>query len=254
MEIKAIITDLDRTLLHTDKTLSVYTISTLHRCRENGIFVMAATARPYRSIEDYDNVIGFDGAVTMNGAVIIMPQGKVEFSIKKESAERIAAAISEFPDVFLSFETDRGLYSNRDIPEWSPTVIESFSDIPDDAKIYKILASSGEPQLYENIGQILTCDVYHTIAAGKLIQIMSGDATKWKGVCYMLDALGVSARNAVFFGDDNDDVEPIKNCGLGVAVSNALPVVIDSADAVADCNDDDGVARFIDEKIIRGNL
>jgi len=43
---KAVVMDLDRTLLHTDKTVSEYTYSILKRCHDSGIFLMAATARP----------------------------------------------------------------------------------------------------------------------------------------------------------------------------------------------------------------
>lgn len=66
----------------------------------------------------------------------------------------------------------------------------------------------------------------------------------------MLPRFGVFPSDAVYFGDDNDDIEPIKNCGLGVAVSNAIPSVIDIADRIIDSNDMDGVAKFIEENIL----
>ena len=37
MQIKAIITDLDRTLLQTDKTISPYTLKVFQACKEKGI-------------------------------------------------------------------------------------------------------------------------------------------------------------------------------------------------------------------------
>lgn len=52
---KAIITDLDRTLLRTDKTISEYTHTILKKCHERGVLLMAATARPERII----NLAGF---------------------------------------------------------------------------------------------------------------------------------------------------------------------------------------------------
>ena len=45
--------------------------------------------------------------------------------------------------------------------------------------------------------------------------------------------------------DDNDDLEPIRRCGYGVAVSNALDCVKAAADEVAESNDEDGVARTL---------
>lgn len=79
---------------------------------------------------------------------------------------------------------------------------------------------------------------------------MSNEATKWNSIKQMLAHFGVSPSEAVYFGDDNDDIEPIKNCGLGVAVSNAILSVLDIADRIIDSNDMDGVARFIEENIL----
>jgi len=45
MNIKMIVTDLDGTLLRSDKTVSKYTKSVLHRCCEAGIKTAVATAR-----------------------------------------------------------------------------------------------------------------------------------------------------------------------------------------------------------------
>ena len=66
----------------------------------------------------------------------------------------------------------------------------------------------------------------------------------------MLSHFGISPSDAVYFGDDNDDIEPIKNCGLGVAVSNAIPSVLDVADRIIGGNDTDGVAKFIEENLM----
>jgi len=47
--IRLIVTDLDRTLLRSDKTLSEYTIDVLNRCRAQGVSIAFATARPKRT-------------------------------------------------------------------------------------------------------------------------------------------------------------------------------------------------------------
>ena len=57
---KAIITDLDRTLLRTDKTLSDYTLQVLKACRAQGYRIMAASARPLRNIQPFHELIHFD--------------------------------------------------------------------------------------------------------------------------------------------------------------------------------------------------
>ena len=74
---------------------------------------------------------------------------------------------------------------------------------------------------------------------------MSSAATKWNGVLKMLEAYRIDAARAVYFGDDNDDLEPIRRCGCGVAVSNALECVREAADYITGSNDEDGVAMFL---------
>ena len=66
----------------------------------------------------------------------------------------------------------------------------------------------------------------------------------------MLGAFGVKQSEAVYFGDDNDDIEAIKKCGTGVAVSNAIPAALDAADYITEKNDGDGVARYLEKYIL----
>jgi hydroxymethylpyrimidine pyrophosphatase-like HAD family hydrolase len=39
-------------------------------------------------------------------------------------------------------------------------------------------------------------------------------------------------------------------CGLGIAVVNGIDAVKNAADFIADSNDADGVAKFIEERIL----
>ena len=247
---KAIITDLDRTLLHTDKSVSEHTIAVLKRCRDRGMLIMAASARPLRAILPYHNLIGFDAITATNGAVVSLPQNLLETGIPCENGEKILSAIAQYPDVILSVETSNGLYANREIPVWEPVIWNRFPALPENIILYKILASSQQKPLYEGIESMLTDDVYHTIANNDLIQIMSKRATKWNGIKHMLSHFNIFARDAVYFGDDNDDIEPIKNCGLGVAVANAIPAVLAAADHITAGNDQDGVANFLENAIL----
>lgn len=247
---KAVITDLDRTLLHTDKSLSEYTVSVLKKCREKGILIMAASARAIRDIRIYDQLLHFDAVTAINGAIVSLPQKTLEFGISRNSGESNLSAIMNFPDVFLSIETSGGLYSNRDIPAWEPIIYDQFPALPKNVILYKILASSKQKPLYAGIEAVLTDDVYHTIANNELIQIMSNEASKWNGIKHMLSHFGVSPGDAVYFGDDNDDLEAIKNCGVGIAVSNAIPAALAAADHIIDSNDADGVAKFIEANLL----
>lgn len=247
---KAIITDLDRTLLRTDKTVSEYTLSILKKCHDRGILLMAATARPERAILTYRDQIGFEAITTLNGARIILPDGIIENGILPSSAETILEKVIKIPDLVLSMETGNGIFSNVPIPEWDAAVFNGFPALPTESILYKLLLSGKTDIILQEAKKVLTADTYMTVAEGKLIQIMSTASTKWNGIKTMLKAVGVKQSDVIYFGDDNDDIEPIKHCGVGVAVSNAIDEVLDAADFITESNDMDGVARYIEKNLL----
>ena len=48
----------------------------------------------------------------------------------------------------------------------------------------------------------------------------------------------------------NDDIQPIKKCGIGVAVANSISKVLEAADVITLSNDEDGVALWIEERLL----
>ena len=240
----AVIMDLDRTLLRTDKSVSEYTLGVLREWREAGAYLFAATARPERAITAYRELIGFDAVTTLNGARTITSGGVTENAIGSEHAAAILKELEEIDGAVISVEAENGIYANAEIPLWQPEVMRNLSRLTEQQKIYKILASHPEISPEEILIR-LPDGVYSTVADKKLRQYMSLAATKWAGITRMLRDAGLSAGQAVYFGDDNDDLEPIVRCGYGVAVGNALDHVKEAADEVTQSNDDDGVARCL---------
>lgn len=247
---KAVIVDLDRTLLRTNKTISEYTLNIIQKCHDKGIAIMAATARPERSILTYQKQICFDAITTLNGARIILPDKVIENGIAHISAKRIISKLITISDTLISIETNEGIYSNATIPEWNSNYYAGFPDLPTQGALFKILASSQSNMLYHQIRNMLTDDVYYTVANTDLVQIMSRKATKWNGIKAMLESLNILPQDTIYFGDDNDDIEPIRMCGLGVAVSNAIKEVRNEADYITGSNDEDGVAHFIEINLL----
>lgn len=244
---KVIITDLDRTLLKTDKNLSEHTIQIMQECRRRGYFVMAATARPARAIRPYMKAVHFNAVTTLNGARTILMDHAVDITIPRESVLSIIEKLMKIDDITISVETEEGIFSNKDIPDWMPTVYDNLLTAPLPENIYKIIVSSASTDLSNLLPASLTPDTYCSVANGELYQILASKATKWNGVLTMLREYGLSAEDAIYFGDDNDDIEAMQNSKIGVAVSNAIPDVLAIADAVTSSNDEDGVAEYIEK-------
>ena len=251
---KGIIVDLDRPLLRTAKTISDYTLQVLQKCHPKGILIMAATARPERAITMYHRQVRFDAMTVMNGADVVFP-GKVEGNrqgneISRESAEVILQRLCDLSSIILSLECGNEVYANIEIPEWNAIVFTGFPKLPTEGPVYKILASRENENIGPIVATLLTEDTYCTVANGNLVQIMNKKATKWNGIRMMLEVCNIAPENAVYFGDDNDDIEALRNCGTGVAVENAIEAVKEAADVVVESNDEDGVAKWIERNLL----
>lgn len=249
MKIKAIILDLDGTVLRNDKQVSPHTLEVLNRCRELGMKIMIASARPLRDVIQFTESIRPDMIAALNGAKIVFPDHETHSEIDPKQAEALLGQLCSL-NVPLSLEMGNEVYSNVPIPEYPSTIYSGFPVLPDGEAPYKILVNQVSDSLIHTVEAMLPENLYTTIAIGKMIQIMDRRASKWNAVKAMLSSIDCSSLDAIYFGDDYDDIPPIRECGIGVAMGNAIDAVKASADYIAPSNEDDGVAGFLENFIL----
>jgi len=59
--------------------------------------------------------------------------------------------------------------------------------------------------------------------------------------------LNVDISNIVAFGDDFNDIEMAKNCGIGIAMENGINELKSIAKYICKNNNEDGVGNWIKE-------
>ena len=250
-KVKTIVVDLDRTLLHTDKSLSAYTLGVLKKCKDRRIKIMVATARPLRTAKQYCEMIDTDAVVVSNGARILCGNQRTEYGICQQSAAQLLAALQRDPSLLITLETGDVAYSNRPIADYETVISDDLVGLAKEEGALKILVRLDNEETLPIVEESLTEDLHYTVANGHLIQIMDKAATKWNGIKAMLDRCNASPYETAYFGDDHDDIEPIKMCGMGIAVSNGIDEVKAVADYIADSNDADGVAKFVEQTFLK---
>ena len=80
------------------------------------------------------------------------------------------------------------------------------------------------------------------------------EATKEKAILKACEIYGIALEDVTAFGDDAPDIGMLKLCGTIVVMGNALDIVKEAADIVNDSNDDDGIAKYLEQIIFRRNL
>jgi len=263
--IRIIFSDLDGTLLNSDRKLSKANIEAVKKIREKGILFVAATARPERAIEEYCSRIEFDGIISLNGAVVRCKDKNIYNGIPYNVISEIIKVLCAKNNKTVAIETDKGIYSNTVLKDWG---VDKVSDLIEEIKncvVFKVLVFGKNNKLErkalneenmlsldeieEEVRSLVGEKTYYTISENWICQIMSSNATKRSGMKEVLETLGISKDKSMYFGDDNDDISCIKNAGIGVAMGNAIPKAKEAADIIIKTNDEDGIADFLSKNL-----
>lgn len=252
MAIKMIVTDLDRTLLRDDKTISPYTAGTLEKLHASGVPFVIATARPTRAVRKTMPWLRYDGAVFFNGAVVTAGGESLRAYKIDGALDIVRAILRDKPETQLSVEMEDYLYSNmppESLGDWGSDYgyTRDFHETAG-RQVEKILISSEniQPEGWEReYAKYIPEDLYMQMSEGTLLMVMNRQATKLNGIRLLAERYGVGLGEIAAFGDDVNDIEMLTACGVGVAVGNALPEVKAAADEVCGSNEEEGVARWI---------
>lgn len=258
MSIKMIVTDLDRTLLRTDKTISDYTADVLKRCLEKDIKIVLATARPLRLVRDYLEIIPANGVIANNGGTISIDNATIcEYMIPEDTKNAILYDLSHNEVIKrMSAESGDTLFSNYRPPKilassyskWNAVFTDFTSKV--DTNFCKISIHSDYPETVSAIvAKYPELHVY-SVTGEDLFSILPESSTKWNGIKTLALHFNIEIDETVAFGDDYNDIEMLENCRTGVTVDNAIDEAKTAADFICDSNDNDGVARWIEQNVL----
>ncbi|MBQ9106613.1 MAG: HAD family hydrolase [Clostridia bacterium] len=251
---KLIVTDLDNTLLKSDKSLSAYTVSVLKRCREKGIMIAFATARAENAMTRFIEAVNPD-IIISNGGATINVRGEVIYRnpMSKEDVETIIAMCRRFTDNkgLITVECDEGYYCNFVPTDQDRRAAFTFSDFEIFSKpAYKITSVlENEEWAKQIVKKCPDCTVIN-FSGEDWRRFAAKNSDKETALKILIERLGIDASDVIAFGDDYNDAGMFKVSGNAVAVANAIDEIKLLADHITDSNDDDGVAKFIERHIL----
>lgn len=256
MNIKMILFDLDGTLLHTDKTLSDYSISVINKCRENGIKIIIATARSAFSAKKYIEAMKPDAIISSGGAISTVDKEIISKAmIPAEIANKIIALCLNNPAIgYVRFMGEHHSIANNPAlrPPNKNTSQYTYDDMsrPVNEDAYKLTIQCDSAEVVQMIARPYKICNLEVFRDKKLCKITHINATKEDAMKCVADYFRINLTETVSFGDDMSDIKMLRASGVGVAVENAMEEVKDIADYICGCNDEDGVAEFIETKIL----
>jgi len=253
--IRIIVTDLDNTLLRSDKSISDYTVEILLKCRLKGIKIAFATARSAQAAEKTlkrykpDIFIGYGGALVIAGEHTIR-----RFGIPADISYALIKQCLTEPEIFAVAAVNESvaLTNNLNVLASRDSSHYKYADFLTDYNYgyLKISVNASSPAAVVRIAaNYPMCDMLR-YTGENLYRFANRGAVKWNAVKAAADYYNAETGMIAAFGDDVNDLEMIRKCGAGVAVENAIDDVKKAAGHMCGANDDDGVARWILEHVL----
>lgn len=262
--IRLFVSDVDGTLVRTDKSLAQATIDAAGRLKQASVTMTLISARPPSGILPIARMLGITAPIgAFNGGTLAMPSGDI-LTARHLSAEASrkavdivmasGAAIWVFADGkwFASDDTNPHVPHEKRAAMVDPVVgtdfealhgrIDKIVGVSDDAALIAKLEADQKAAIGNDAeiscSQTYYCDITHPLA------------NKGDGIIALAAAIGVPLAETAAIGDMPNDLPMLHKAGMGIAMGQAPAVVKAAADWISASNDEDGVAKAIERILL----
>lgn len=264
--IAALISDVDGTLVRTDKSLSAANRAAARRLCEAGVALAIVSSRPPRGLAYVIEALGVSTLVAgFNGGVIATPELEVleQHLLAPELAQEAARALeASGADVWVFAGQDwlirdpDGANVAREILTvgFGPTVVADFGAALDQAA--KLVGVSSDPDLLVRCEAELSAQLSGSASVARsqsyYLDVTHALANKGEAVRAIARRLGAPLNQVAVIGDGANDVAMFAAAGFSIAMGNAEPAVQAAADCVTAGADHDGFAKAVERFILGG--
>ncbi|MDP6822099.1 MAG: HAD family hydrolase [Dehalococcoidia bacterium] len=260
--------DIDGTIVGPDMTLSPRLSAAVAATQAAGATVLIATGRILgsalgfaRALKTNGPLVCYQGAVTADPSTgEVARHARMDASLAGEALGMLNGGSGQ-----LSMLLDHQIYV-EERTEWADgyarrmeqelCVVGSLRDVSDGGPT--LILAVDEPEATGDRVRRLTRHfgdralITHSLP--HFCEVASPDAGKLKALEIVLEGLGTTPEQVVAFGDGVGDAEMLGWAGLGIAVGDAHPAAVKSADTLIPGPDADGVAQALEELLDRNLL
>ena len=273
---KILFTDLDDTLLNSQKTISEHTRKKIREMLAAGNHFVLASGRAVSSILDVLEALDIQGGDTegkiymtaYNGAVIYdCTDGSVieKYDVPVPTAQAIFDMALK-KGVHIQTYTDTHIVScaeDEELAFYKKAIMSPYKIGTDLEKElahapFKLLAIdiNDRSRLEELRREVEASDFAEDITCAfsnaYYLEFYNKKAGKGNALRNLCSALHVHIKNSVAAGDEENDITMIEAAAVGVCMANGRPAVKECADVItAQDNDHDGIAEVIDRFILK---
>ena len=257
------VTDLDGTLLNSNKEVSIKSTEILNKLIDNGVNFTVATARTPATVVDLLQDVNLKlPAVLMNGVLLYDIKEEKYINIKEIGKDTVDKVF----DVLNKFDKNAMVYGIRNNhlwvyhKEWADRKqktflkVENYQECINESKIINFIVFDKYEKIkgiYEELKKIdeISVEYYEDIyeKGCYFLEAYSAEASKANGIKLLSDY--IEHDKLICFGDNLNDIPMFELADECYATANAVERVKEiSTDVIGSC-DEDGVALFMEKKL-----
>jgi Cof subfamily protein (haloacid dehalogenase superfamily) len=263
--IRLLLSDVDGTLVRSDKSLSQRSIEAVEKLRDAVVHFAVTSGRPPRGMEMLIEPLSLvTPLAAFNGGLLVEPGMDVleEHTIPDDVVGRALELLESFGlSIWVYSGADwlvrdpEGPHVEResDTVQFEPTVVDRFDDLTHAAKIVGV---SDDHDRVATAAQATRAALGDHVSAWRsqpyYLDVTHPEANKGSVARFLAARFDLAVDEVATIGDMPNDVLMFAHSGLSIAMGNASDDVQKAARRVTTSNDDDGFAHAVEEFILRG--
>ena len=270
--VQLLVSDVDGTLLDTDRRLAPATVRAARELADAGIRLALASSRPPRGMVQFVLPLGLSSPMAgFNGAQIVTTDldGLVERPLDAAVVAPLVGSLRSADVDVWAFQGSRWLVEHPDGARvehhaadvgYRPDVVDDLlvTLLGDGAPATKVVGVSEDHDAVAAARTLVVERLGGRVAAScsqpVYLDVTDPGATKGAALLALCDLLDVSPGATAAIGDGANDVTMFAAAGLGIAMGNAPSSVRDAADVVTGTNGDDGWAAAVAEHVLSAGV
>ncbi|MCX8213883.1 MAG: Cof-type HAD-IIB family hydrolase [SAR202 cluster bacterium] len=268
MDFRLVALDIDGTIRSQEHGISDRTRAAINAVGRAGATVTVATGRMFRSALASTEGLGLTSPiVSFQGAHVADPETGEVLWHRPLTANLVLAALEALEDWGSEIVASVGddAYVNMMTPwaegynERNQGRIHVLDDLSEVAEMRPSrLFTVGDPSIIAELEARLKgtfgSKLHITRSLPTFCEILHPEGGKHNALQWLCDQLGIDRSQAIAFGNGYNDVDMLRWAGLGVAVGDALPEVLEAADMVAAPLVEDGAAQVLEQMLEEGRI
>lgn len=251
---KLIAIDIDGTLAHDDGEISNFSKIVIEKLTKASHTVVLCTARPRYHAIKLSLDLGLRYFICLSGAEVYDLKYERIISdvlMDKDDVESIYNYASAH-NIRMIFSSDRE-YATQFTRNENQVLVDNIDDLKHSIKECLIMDDKKEAVAAfrdEMLGLGLNIVTHSNAGDSAYFIVLSKDSNKGEGLMKLAQFLDFDKADIISFGNDNNDISMIKASSALLAVGNSTEELKQIATLVIDSNNNDGVAKYLEELLI----